>query len=68
MNLIISKGEICAYQWGNDQITHGVVDIPAAPGTQAARKAEQDYLTAQVPEMQRRYQRTLDRVAAQVGG
>ena len=68
MNLIISKGEICAYQWGNDQITHGVVDIPAAPGTQAARKAEQDYLSAQVPEMERRYQRTLERVAGQVGG
>ena len=66
MNLIISKGEICAYQWGNDQITHGVVDIPAAPGAQAARKAEQDYLAAQVPEMERRYQRTLERVAGQV--
>ena len=68
MNLIISKGEICAYQWGNDQITHAVVDIPVAPGTQAARKAEQAYLAAQVPEMERRYQRTLERVAGQVGG
>ncbi len=68
MNLIVSKGEICAYQWGNDQITHGVVEIPAAPGAQAARKAEQNYLAAQVPEMARRYQRTLERVAGQVGG
>ncbi len=67
MNLIISKGEIVAYQWGNDQITHGVVDIPVAPGTQAARKAEQAYLAAQTPEMERRYQRTLERVAEQVG-
>ena len=68
MNLIISKGEICAYQWGNDQITHGVVDIPVAPGTETARKAEQAYLAAQTPEMERRYQRTLERVAEQVGG
>ncbi|MYC96855.1 MAG: carbon-nitrogen hydrolase family protein [Caldilineaceae bacterium SB0661_bin_32] len=62
MNLIISKGEICAYQWGNDQITHGVVDIPAAPCEKTARQAEQDYLAAQTPEMEKRYQRTLDRV------
>ena len=62
MNLIISKGEICAYQWGNDQITHGVVEVPAAPGEATARQAEQDYLAAQAPEMERRYQRTLERV------
>jgi predicted amidohydrolase len=66
MNLIVSKGEVCAYQWGNDQITHGVVDIPAAPGAEAARQAEQDYLTAQSPEMERRYQRTLERVGSPV--
>ena len=66
MNLMISKGEICAYQWGNDQITHGVVDIPAAPGAEAARQAEQDYLGAQTPEMERRYQRTLERVGSPV--
>ena len=62
MNLIISKGEICAYQWGNDQITYGVVDIPEAPGAEAARQAEQDYLAAQSPEMELRYERTLERV------
>ena len=66
MNLIISKGEICAYQWGNDQITHGVVDIPVAPGAEAARQAEQDYLAAQTPEMERRYQSTLERVGSPV--
>ena len=66
MNLIISKGEICAYQWGNDQITYGVVDIPAAPGAEAARQAEQDYLAAQTPEMERRYERTLERVGRPV--
>ncbi|MXX24714.1 MAG: carbon-nitrogen hydrolase family protein [Caldilineaceae bacterium SB0668_bin_21] len=62
MNLIISKGEICAYQWGNDQITHAVIEVPAAPGEETARQAEQDYLDAQTPEMERRYQRTLERV------
>ena len=66
MNLIISKGEICAYQWGNDQITYGVVDIPAAPGAEAARQAEQDYLAAQTPEMERRYERTLENVGRPV--
>ncbi len=66
MNLIISKGEICAYQWGNDQITHGVVDIPSAPSAEAARQAEQDYLAAQTPEMERRYQSTLERVGRPV--
>ena len=66
MNLIISKGEICAYQWGNDQITHGVVEIPVAPGAEAARQAEQDYLAAQSPEMERRYQSTLERVGRPV--
>ena len=66
MNLIISKGEICAYQWGNDQITHGVVDIPVAPSAEAARQAEQDYLAAQTPEMERRYQSTLERVGRPV--
>ena len=62
MNLIISKGEICAYQWGNDQITHAVIEVPAAPCEETARQAEQDYLDAQTPEMERRYQRTMERV------
>ena len=62
MNLIISKGEICAYQWGNDQITYGVVDVPAAPSEASARQAEQDYFTEQTPEMERRYLSTLERV------
>ncbi len=62
MNLIISKGEICAYQWGNNQITYGVVDIPLAPSAAAARQAEQNYLQAQTPEMERRYHKTVDRI------
>ena len=68
MNLIISKGEICAYQWGNDRITYGVVDIPAAPETASARQAEQAYLSAQSPEMERRYQATIDKVGQALVG
>ena len=66
MNLIISKGEICAYQWGNDQVTHGIVDIPVEPSAATARKAELDYLAAQKPEMERRFQKTMERVGRPV--
>ena len=66
MNLIISKGEICAYQWGNDRIAYGVVDVPVAPDEAAARQAEQDYLEAQSPEMERRSQKTIERVGQSV--
>lgn len=62
MNLMISKGEICAYQWGNDQITYGVVEIPLAPSTAIARQAEQAYREAQPSEMEQRYQKTVARI------
>lgn len=62
MNLMISKGEICAYQWGNDQITYGVVEIPLAPSTVIARQAEQAYREAQPSEMEQRYQKTAARI------
>jgi len=47
MNLIISKGEIIAYKWGNDQISTADIDIPHPPSTEAARHSEQEYLQAQ---------------------
>lgn len=62
MNLMISKGEICAYQWGNDQITYGVVEIPLTPSTAIARQAEQAYREAQPSEMEQRYQKTVARI------
>ena len=68
MNLIISKGEIVAYEWGNDQITTGVIDIPEPPSLQAARRSEQTYLAQQGPEMQRRYEKTLARMAGEHEG
>lgn len=62
MNLMISKGEICAYQWGNDQITYGVVEIPLAPSPAIARQAEQAYREAQPSAMEQRYQKTAARI------
>ena len=61
MNLIISKGEIVAYKWGNDQISTAHIDIPNPPSTEAARQSEQEYLQTQGPEMEVRYQKTVAR-------
>ena len=63
MNLIISKGEIVAYKWGNDQISSAVIDIPVTPSTEMARYSEQEYLKRQGPEMEKRYKRTQERVS-----
>jgi predicted amidohydrolase len=62
MNLIVNKGEIAAYQWGNDKITTAMVDIPAIPSTAAAREYEKEYLRLQGPEMARRYEDSLKRI------
>ena len=62
MNLIISKGEIVAYKWGNDQISTVDIEIPSLPSTEAARRSEQEYLQAQGPEMEARYQKTINRL------
>ena len=56
VNLIVNKGEIAAYKWGNDQITTATIDVPAMPSTAAARESESEYLKLQEPEMARRYQ------------
>ena len=59
MNLIISKGEIVAYKWGNDQITTATIEIPTPISQEAARFSEQEYLQYQQPEMEKRYQQTV---------
>jgi len=56
LNLIISKGEVVAYQWGNDQITHGVIDIPQRPSPEAARRLEEQFLAWRDLEMLKRYE------------
>ena len=62
MNLIITKGEIAAYQWGNDQITTAVIHLPIAPSPAAARTGEAEYVGRQEQEMDRRYQETDKRI------
>jgi len=62
MNLIISKGEIVAYKWGNDQITTAVIDIPEPPSPKAARCSEDEYLRQQGPEMEKRYEKTMEKL------
>jgi predicted amidohydrolase len=59
MNLIISKGEIAAYDWGCDRITTAAIDIPGPPSQDAARRAERRFLRHRAPEMRRRYERTM---------
>lgn len=63
MNLIISKGEIVTYKWGNDQISSGVIDIPISPSPEMARFSEQEYLKSQGPEMEKRYEKTQESVS-----
>jgi len=63
MNLIISKGEIVAYTWGNDRITTAVIDIPDPPSTEAARRLEGEFLQWRGPEMKKRYSDTMKRIA-----
>jgi predicted amidohydrolase len=61
MNLIISQGEIVAYKWGNDQISTAVIDIPIPPSIQAARQLEAQYLQQQAVEMEKRYQKKMEK-------
>ena len=62
MNLIVSKGEIVAYKWGNDEITTAVIDIPEPASLDLARRSEQGYLKYQGPEMKKRYEKTMESV------
>jgi predicted amidohydrolase len=62
MNLIISKGEVVTYKWGNDQISTAVIDIPAPASPQTARQSEQEYIEQQEPEMDKRFQKTMERL------
>lgn len=62
VNLLVSKGEVVAYEWGNDRITTGVVEVPAVPSTFAARASERAYRDGQAWEMEIRYQETLKRL------
>lgn len=56
MNLMVSKGEIVAYQWGNNRVTAAVVEVPAQASTNAARTSEARYMALQGAEAARRYE------------
>jgi len=62
MNLIINKGEIVAYDWGNNKVTTGIIDVPAPVSVYNARQYEREYLKLQHPEMEKRFQRTMKRI------
>ena len=62
VNMIVSKGEVVAYAWGNDRITTAVIDIPEPVSTEAARGQEAEYMSLQGPELARRYQETCKRL------
>ena len=65
LNLIVNKGEIAAYKWGNDQITSARVDLPTPPSSAAARLAESEYLARQGPEAAKRYVETAKRLSGE---
>ena len=59
MNLIVSKGEIAAYDWGCDKITYGTIAIPQRPSKAAARAAEKRWLKRGPARMKKQLQQTV---------
>ena len=43
-NLIVSKGEIVAYQWGANRVTTAVIDVPIEASRESAKQMEQEFL------------------------
>ncbi len=60
VNLIVSKGEVAAYTWGTDRVTTATIESPLPPSEANARAMESQFLAWRGPEMQRRYERTLE--------
>ncbi len=60
VNLIVSKGEVAAYVWGTDRISVATIEIPLPPSEDNARAVEQEFMDWRGPEMQRRYERTIE--------
>ncbi len=57
MNLIVSKGEIVAYKWGVDKITHAEIEVPAKISRENARAHEREFLSKRGPMMKKFYRR-----------
>jgi len=55
MNLIVSKGEIVAYKWGVDKITHAEIEVPAKVSRENARAHEREFLSRRGPVMKKFY-------------
>ncbi len=64
MNLIISKGEVSAYKWGNDAITFSTIDIPHPSSTANARRMERSFMRWRRREMSIRYRQNIARFRA----
>jgi predicted amidohydrolase len=62
MNLIVNRGEIAAYAWGNNRITTANVDLPWPVSPDTARRLEAEYLAGQSDEMARRYEKTIEKL------
>lgn len=62
MNLIVNRGEIAAYAWGNNGITTAQIDLPWPVTAETARRLETDYLAQQDDEMARRYAKTMEKL------
>ena len=61
VNLIVSKGEVAAYAWGNDRISIAEIEAPLPPSPKRARSMEEEFLIWREPEMQRRHEKTVKR-------
>ena len=61
VNLIVSKGEVVAYAWGNDRISIAEIEVPLPPSPERAQSMEESFLIWRDPEMQRRYEKTMKR-------
>lgn len=63
VNLIVSKGEVAAYVWGTDRISIATIEIPLPPSEANAHSVAQEFLDWRGPEMQRRYERTVEKIS-----
>ena len=52
------RPRLSSYAWGNDQITTAIIEVPAIPSANAARRYERKYLEMQSAELDTRYQET----------
>jgi predicted amidohydrolase len=64
VNLIVSKGEVAAYVWGTDRISIATIEVPLPPSDVNARAVAEEFMTWRGPEMQRRYERTVEKISS----